>query len=306
LVSLTTANVADSKPIFKWNNNYSWTFNGNLAGKTQIKEAVKTAGGKVDGVLRFSMIWNDTDQRDGSDLDAWCLQPDKDSIGYNTGYRKDSGDRFSSCGGQLDLDNRFPGDKIAIENIYFTNLTKLKNGVYKFWVNQFASRNSKGFKAEIEFDGEIYSYEYNRPVSGNVQVAEVTFKDGKFTINHKLSATEGVGASKEIYGLETNQFQKVNLVCLSPNHWGDNNSGNKYYFFMLDGCKCPTSIRSFHNENLISDLLLHRKVMEVLGATNMIEPADKQLSGLGFNATVRDEVIVRLQGTFKRELKIKF
>lgn len=42
LVSLTTANIKESKPIFKWSNNYSWTFNGNLAGKSQIKEAVKS------------------------------------------------------------------------------------------------------------------------------------------------------------------------------------------------------------------------------------------------------------------------
>ena len=75
---------------------------------------------------------------------------------------------------------------------------------------------------------------------------------------------------------------------------------------MLDGCKCDTSIRSFHNENLIPELLQHRKVMEVLGATNMIEPTNKQLSGLGYNATVSDELIVRLQGTHKRVLKIKF
>ena len=75
---------------------------------------------------------------------------------------------------------------------------------------------------------------------------------------------------------------------------------------MLEGAKSPVSIRSFHNENLNSDLLPHRKVMEVLGTTNMIEPSEKQLTGLGFNATVKDELIVRLQGTHKRVLKIKF
>jgi hypothetical protein len=67
LVSLTTANNKDSKPIFKWSNNYSWTFNGNLAGKSQIKENVKLAGGKVDGVLRFSIMWADGNG-DDSDL----------------------------------------------------------------------------------------------------------------------------------------------------------------------------------------------------------------------------------------------
>jgi len=112
--------------------------------------------------------------------------------------------------------------------------------------------------------------------------------------------------SREIYGLETNQFHKVNLISLSPNHWDGNSVGNKHYFFMLEGCKTDQSIRSFHNENLIPELLQHRKVMEVLGATNMIEPAGKQLSGLGFNATVKDELIVKLSGNFKRMLKIKF
>ena len=56
LVSLTTAKNADSKPIFKWANNYSWTFNGNLAGKSQLKEAVKDAGGNVSGVDRKSVV----------------------------------------------------------------------------------------------------------------------------------------------------------------------------------------------------------------------------------------------------------
>ena len=155
MVSLTTAKNKDSKPIFKWPNNYSWTYKGNLAGKSQIKEAVKAQGGNVEGVLRFSQIWNDEGQKDDSDLDAWCTQPNKEMIGYNTGYRKDHGNIFSSCGGQLDVDNTFPNGKIAVENIYFRSLKELKPGKYEFYVNQFSSRNSKGFKAEIEFDGEI-------------------------------------------------------------------------------------------------------------------------------------------------------
>lgn len=303
LVSLTTANSDESKPIFKWNNNYSWTFNGNLAGKSQIKEAVKLEGGKVDGVLRFSMIWNDT-KGDNSDLDAWCEQPNREKIGFSTGFRKDSGNRLSSCSGQLDLDNTRPNGKLAIENIYFADLKRMKEGSYKFFVNPYRREMSKGFKAEIEFNGEIYSYEYNREVTTIVNVAEVTLKDGEFTIKHILP--ESAVSSKEVYALETNQFHKVNLVCLSPNHWGESNVGNKHYFFMLDGCKSPVAIRGFHNENLLPELAEHRKVLEVLGTTQMIEPNNKQLSGLGFNATVRDELIVKLQGTHKRMIKIKF
>jgi hypothetical protein len=304
LMSITTDNNADSKKIFKWDNNYSWTFNGNLAGKSQIKEAVKTAGGRVDGILRFSMIWNDTNGKDESDLDAWCQQPNGDRIGYSTGFRKDRGNQFSSYKGQLDLDNTQPSGKLAIENIYFADIKKMKDGVYKFWVNQYYSRNSQGFKAEIEFNGEIYSYEYNKPVVGNIMVSEVILKNGEFTIKHLIP--ESAVSSKELYGLETNQFHKVNLVCLSPNHWGNNNVGNKHYFFMLDGCKSSTSIRSFHNENLLPELAQHKRVLEVLGTTNMIESTNKQLSGLGYNATVRDELVVRLQGTHKRMVKIRF
>lgn len=307
LVSLTTANNSKSKPIFKWDNNYSWTFNGNLAGKSQIKEAVKVAGGNITGILRFSQIWNDGDGRDNSDLDAWCTQPDRQEIGYSEYFRKDSGNKFSSCGGQLDLDNRAPNGKLAIENIYFKSLSEMKDGDYKFYVDQFSARNSQGFKAEIEFNGEIYTYEYKQPVRGKILVASVTLKNGVFSIKHgSVPVNEGLGVQKEIYGLQSNQFHKVNLVCLSPNHWGENNVGNKHYFFMLEDCKSPQSIRSFHNENLLPELAAHRKVLEVLGTTNMIEPSKKQLSGLGFNATVRDELIVKLQGTHKRIIKIKF
>jgi hypothetical protein len=302
MVSLTTAKFP-GKNMFKWSNPYSWTFANNLAGKSQIKEAVKVAGGKIDGVLRFSLIWNYKDGSDNSDLDAWCLQPNGEKIGYNTGFRKDCYNNFSSCLGQLDLDNLNPSGKLAVENIYFVNQSKLKNGVYSFWVNQYSARNSQGFKAEIEFDGQIYSYEYDRAVSGNVNVAHVTFDNGEFSIVHALKESL---SSQKVYNLDTESFHKVNLICLSPNHWGDNNIGNKHYFFMLQDCKCPNKIKSFHMENLVPELAAHRKVLEVLSNSSMITSDADQLSGLGFNATVRDEIIVKLQGSFKRMLKIKF
>lgn len=307
LVTLTTTNNPESKPIFKWDNNYSWTFNGNLAGKSEIKDAVAAKGGKVDGVLRFSLGWAEGDPSDNSDLDAHAEEPNGTKINFST-HQKARGYTSTSMSGILDLDVTNPASQCAhknvVENIVWADLKKMKNGTYKFVVHCYADRGSKGFKAEIEFNGEIYSYEYNKRVVGYVPVAIVTLKDGEFSIKHVLPET-GV-SSKEVYGLETNQFHKVNLVCLSPNHWDENNVGNKHYFFMLDGCKSPISIRGFHNENLRSDLLTHRKVMEVLGSTTTVVSAEKQLSGLGFNATVRDELVVKLGGTHKRMVKIKF
>lgn len=297
LVTLTTSNVKDSKPIFKWSNNYSWTFNGNLAGKSQIKEAVKSFGGKVNGVLRFSIMWAEKDG-DQSDLDAHCIEPNRNEIYY---ANRDS----RHTGGNLDVDIIHPPSSGAVENITYPTIDTMPDGTYNFFVHPFSPRSSKGFKAEVEFAGESYQYEYSKRVESNVTVATVTLNKGMFTINHKLEPV--TSTSKEVYGLQTNEFHKVNLVCLSPNHWEDNNVGNKHYFFMLEGCKCPTSIRSFHAENLIPELATHRKVLEVLGNTTMINPSDdKQLSGLGFNATVSDELIVRVQGSHKRVLKIKF
>lgn len=295
LVALITANEKNSKPLFKWSNNYSWTYNGNLAGKSQIKEAVKSAGGKVDGVLRFSITWNESGN-DNSDLDNHCLEPNRNRIYFSSKVSPTSG-------GHLDVDIITPNGKLAVENITFPSIQKMQQGDYTFLVNQYSARNSQGFKAEIEFNGEVYNYEYKKAVNGNVEVAVVTLKNGVFSIEHKLPET---ASSKTLWGLESNEFHKVNLVSLSPNYWGENNVGNKHYFFMLEGCHSDTSLRSFHNEYLTGDLLAHRKVLEILAETTKLAPSKKQLAGIGFSSSVKDELIVRVKGSHQRVLKIVF
>lgn len=293
MVSLTTANVKDSKPIFKWDNNYSWTYNGNLAGKSQIKENVKAVGGKVTGILRCSLQWNDEDTKGIIDFDLHCKTP-----AYEIYY---SNKKDYVTGGWLDVDMINPST-VGIENITWQQ--KLKDGKYHFFVRNFSGHtNHKGFKLEIEFDGNTYNYYCTDIFTRDKSVATVTVKNRVMSIEHHLPESS---SSKELYSLESSQFHKVNLVCLSPNHWGENSTGNKHYFFMLDGCRTDKSIRSFHIENLISELTTHRKVLEVLGNTTMLEPSDKQLSGLGFNATVKDELIVKLKGSHQRVIKIKF
>ena len=75
---------------------------------------------------------------------------------------------------------------------------------------------------------------------------------------------------------------------------------------MLDNCKTDSPLRGFHNENLNNELLQHRKVIDVLGDVAMIQPTDNHLAGVGFNSTVRDEVILKLSGSHKRTIKVKF
>lgn len=304
MVSLTTANEPDSKPIFKWSNNYSWTFNGNLAGKSQIKDAVKSRGGNVDGVMRVSLSFPDTTD----DYDLHLLEPSGREINFGNLRMK-----YPSSG-MLDLDAQGKdGHQSAekrVENIIYTDKQLMPKGSYQVFVNNYSQRGlHTPFTLEIEIEGDVTVLKLKNKKSTN-RVLSATIKyDGKsFELNHSddMDIIDSKTISKEIYGLETNEFHKVNLVCLSPNHWGENNTGNKHYFFMLDGCKSSTGIRSFHNENLIPELLDHRKVLEVLGTTNMIEPTEKQLSGLGYNATVKDELIVKLSGSHKRVIKIKF
>lgn len=290
-VTLTTADEG-SKQIFKWNNPYSWTFNGNLAGKSEIKEAVKREGGNVTGDLRFSLIWNE-DGKSIVDLDAHCSHANG-HIYY--------GNRQDLKGGILDVDMINP-THLGVENITWQNRNRMFEGEYKFFVRNFNHRNHSGFKVEIEFDGETYSYEYPSHFDGDIDVAVVTLKNGQFSIKHIMPESEV--SSREIYGLETNRFHQVNLICVSPNHWGSNNVGNKHYFMFLKDCKVPDHIRGFHAENLLPELAKHRKVLEVLGSTTMISPGGDQLSGLGFNATVRDEVILRLKGSHKRVIRLK-
>jgi len=314
LVSLTTSNVINSKPIFKWNNNYSWTFNGNLAGKSQLADMVTAKGGRTDGVFRFTHSWNEIEPNQ-SLMDLHVFMPGNNHLAdgifnsYGTGRRVGWNNRQDiSSGGIQDVDYTAAAPKgyVPVENITFPILNKMPEGKYICKIHNWSFRGTGGQgRAEIAFGGEVFQYIY--PATKNhqwVTIAEVTLKDGKFTIDHKIEPSNSV--TKELYGLETNQFHKVNLVCLSPNHWEGNNVGNKHYLFMLEGCKSPTAIRGFHNENLLPELAEHRKVLEVLGSTNMIPSTDKQLSGLGFNATVRDEVILKLSGTHKRVIKVKF
>lgn len=301
-VTLTTPVKKDSKPIFKWGNNFGWTYNGNLAGKSEIKEAVKAAGGFVNAPFRFSIMWNE-DGRSIVDLDAHAIEPDGIEIYYGS-YK---GRKTPVCGGMLDIDMIRP-EGVGVENIFWDEPERIKDGKYRFFIVNYDGNRNSGAKAEIAFGDEVFTYVVDEEIfrPHPVDIATVYIKDGMIDhIDQSKYLVDENGTSKEIYGLETNQFHKVNLVCLSPNHW-DGAFGNKHYFFMLDGAKAPESIRGFHNEFLRPELFEHRKVMEVLGNTLKVESTDKQLSGLGFNATVRDEVVLRLQGSHKRVIKVQF
>lgn len=306
MVSLIAPEVAAAKTMFKWNNGMSWAYTGNIT-DSDIKENVKAAGGSVAGVVRFSIQWNDKDGKDNSDLDAHCIEP-KGGEHIYFGCRKSLRTR-----GELDIDITQPVDQcrasngVAVENITYPSKEYMIPGTYKFFVNQFAYRGSQGFKAEIEVNGEIHSYEYNTPVRGNVDVAEVILdQSGNFKVVDKLPGNCAT-ISKDVWGIKTLQFTPVSVVCYSPNYWDEQKGiGHQHLFFMLKDCINPEEPNGYYNEFLKPELEQHRRVFEALGAKAHVKDVDDQLSGVGFSLTKRNDLIIKVKGATERVLKIKF
>ena len=300
LVSLIAPVDPTAKNMFKWPNNFSWSYTGELA--DSIKERVKKAGGKVDGEFRASLSWFNYD-----DLDLHLTEPSGVTIYY--------GSRLNPrTGGQLDVDMNAGGGgpgrgtRSAVENIFYSARRTMQEGLYKLKVNNYRKVETVdgGFDVELEFDGTIYSFGYAKAVADRdtITVAEFeyTHKNG-LKITKSLPSTQ---TSKEVWGIPTQTFHKVNVAMLSPNHWDDRAVGNKHYFFMLEGCLNDGKARGFFNEFLTADLDQHRKVFEVVGSKMKTDESVNQLSGIGFSSTQRNHVLSRVKGSFARTIKITF
>lgn len=292
-VTLTAPVNKDAGKLFKWNNNFAWVYNGSVA--DSFKEKVKAAGGNVEGFMRCSLHWFNYD-----DLDVHVTEPNGHEIYY-------ANRRSYITGGTLDVDMNAGSGKTrdAVENIVWTDRSKLVPGRYTVFVNQFNKRENidVGFEFEIEVDGELHKFAYDKVVKGNVTVAYIDVSRNGITVSPVLPSNASY-KSKTEWSIDTMKFQKVSCIMLSPNHWEGNSVGNKHYFFMLDGCKNPDPVRGFFNEYLRADLEKeHRRVFEALASKAKAEYSDNQLSGLGFSSTQRNELIVKVDN---KTFKIKF
>ena len=298
MVSLIAPVNPESNTMFKWNNRFSWAYSGNMT-DSNIRENVKSAGGNVDGVLRFSIQWNDIED-DFNDLDAHCVEPSARHIWY--------GQKLSpNTRGNLDVDIITPKIGVpAVENITWPNRQRMPVGDYRFYVKCFHSRGGKsGFRAEIEYDGQVFQYNYNRTMHTDeiVDVAVVTLnEDGTFTISEKLPSSM---SQRDVWGVKTNQFTPVSVIMYSPNYWDEQDGiGSRHYMFMLKGCVNPEKPNGFYNEFLKHELDVHKRVFEALGSKMAVADTDDQLSGVGFAETKRNDMIVRVRGASEQIMRV--
>lgn len=290
LVSLTAPTYPDSGKLFKWDNQFGWSYNGNIT--DSIKEKVKAAGGRVEGLkLRVSLSWFNFD-----DLDLSAVTP--------TGQRID----FRCKAGVLDVDmNAGCGtSREPVENLAWKTLT---DGKYEVIVNQYTQRESSdvGYTLEAEVNGNLYQWSYNKTVKGMNTALTIVVQNKEVLAITPADFLTGGSITQEVWGIATETFIPVDTVMYSPNYWDDNATGNKHWFFMLNNCKNPDQTVGIYNEFLSPALTEHRKVFEVLSERTKCPATDKQISGLGFSSTKKETVVTRVNtGKSTRTYSITF
>lgn len=323
LMSLITAEDKSSKELFKWNNHESWTYNGEMA-DSGLSTRASELGGRVDGCARFTHSWNyDHRKPNQSLMDLHVFAP-------GTDFSFDKGNRYSklnkhdmyptnlyrvgwnkrtntNLGAEQDVDfTREPLNEVPVENITFNDKSKLRYGKYYFAIHNWSLRHptKSGFRCEIALGNEVYEYEYEKPLDNKewVYVAVATLDKDGWSIEHLIPEKS---ISRDIWGIQTNKFVKVTHSMLSPNYWGENNTGNKHLFFILDKCTNPTDARGFYNEYLKPELNDIRKSLDLFASKLRVPHEQNQLSGVGFSETVSNEFIVKVKGSFERILKVK-
>lgn len=276
-VALTGPVNPDAGKLFRWANDFAWSYDGNIT--DSIREKVKAAGGNVDAKLRFSLAWHNFD-----DLDIHVREPNGNHIYFG---RKD---------GKLDVDMNAGGGSTRqpVENVSFANPM---DGTYTVWVHQYCRRETTdvGFSIEVASERGTVQLSYPKGVTTEVPVGTFKVAGGAIAEATYGAGILGTGIAQTKWGLKTEGMAKVQTVMFSPNYWDGNAVGNKHWFFMLAGCRVEEPMRGIYNEFLSPALEKHRKVFEVLGDKSKCPPTDDQLSGLGFSSTRGDTVTVSVK-----------
>lgn len=291
-VSLVAPEYVDAKSLFKWDNGFSWSYDGEVT--DSIKERVKRAGGKVDGDIRVSVSW-----ANGDDLDL-SVAFGRQTVYY--GAKKGFG-----CTLDVDMNAVYSANTVdPVENIVWPKAQNFPIGEVEIRLHNFSkrSRSNVEFTVEVEILGEIYTYSCPEGLADGkrISLGKIVRTNTGFSVKSDLLLKGS--ASYDKWGLSTGDWVDVDMIMKSPNHWGGQAVGNEHTFFMLKGCKNPDSVRGFYNEFLRGDMTEHRKVFELLASNMKAEYSDEQLSGVGFSSTNKREITLRLKGAINRIIKV--
>ncbi|MFW9602786.1 MAG: hypothetical protein ACMV1B_10765, partial [Prevotella sp.] len=174
--------------------------------------------------------------------------------------------------------------------------------------NQYRQRETidVGCTIEIEYDGHIQQWHYQKSLKGEIKFGVITVAGGSITdISVFAPDWTNQGSPNEKWNILTEQYQSVNAITLSPNYWNDSAVGNKHWIFVIDGCKTTDNVRGIYNEYLTQELTPHRKVFEVLGSKTKCKPTDDQVSGLGFSSTQQQELDFLVTTTDGKKKSVK-
>ena len=291
-VSLTAPVHADAGRLFRWHNQFAWSYDGEVA--DSIKQRVKRAGGNTLAALRVSLAWHNHD-----DLDIHVHGPDGHIY-------------YGNRGSILDVDMHV-GRGTTREPVENLSWTRPRNGEYVISVNQYCKRETSdvGFELEVECAGRITLYSHAAAVQDGKAIKCMSFRmhNGEMQ-DFKILTNSLVGGEQPMtkWGVQTQTLCPVTLMLTSPNHWDSAGAvGQQHWFFMLENCVNPDQTRGIYNEFLRGDLEPHRKVFEVLGHKTKCVTTPDQLSGVGFTAARNDQVLMQVStNNSNRTYNIKF
>lgn len=278
---MTKPYYEDSPSPFKWDNGFSWTYTDTDSADS-ITQRVKNAGGNVDGEVRFSLSWDNTDDLDIILENAYT----GDMIFF---------DRKRNLGGELDIDANFMTImENPVENIYWNSINDMADGKYYVRVNNYTRRTNsdQGFKLQMAVLGEVVTYSCSTNEVNHHEQMLTVYKNGRsidiIDVNEKLPKEDISGK----------QFIEVKNILKSPNAWSDKVIGNEHVIFLADGIEVNFHVRGFFNEQLNATLNEHRKVTEVLGSKLKLSPdkfeGDDIAKGYGFSTTSNKNFYLRL------------
>lgn len=290
-VVLTNSKNENIPTPFKWDNNFAWSYIESDTADSIVKR-VKEAGGVVDGDVRFSLSWDNSD--------------DLDLSFENNYYQKIYFGDKRTLGGRLDVDANFSEIvENPVENIYWSNINHLKDGEYRVSVNNYMLRSERnqGFKLQMEVLGEITTYSYpDNDLRSVTTMLKITKKGNDIEVtyeNPKLIKSNVSG----------NKFIDIKNVIKSPNAWEGEAIGNEHIIFLADDVEVKFSVRGFYNEQLNSKLEEHRKVTEILGSKLKIDPVEFEspdtVKGYGISTTSNNVFYLRLTYNDNRQELIK-